>query len=200
MENMSSEEVHPESVRFQPERTHVLAALLMAGISLLVIGAAPRYLFWVLIFPILFLVWVLRARTDVDASGIHVRYAFRGERHIPWEKLSGIGFKGSRALATTTDGQSVMMPGVTFNSLPRLSEASQGRIPDALTAGREAANDKVVIIHRDGQQVLITKEEYAARQAAARQAEDPAGAPVEDDTTAQIEEEHDPNDNSPRSK
>ena len=50
---------------------------------------------------------------------------------------------------------------MTFNSLPRLSEASRGRIPDALTQGREAADDKVVIVHRDGQQVLLSKEEYA---------------------------------------
>ena len=40
--------------------------------------------------------------------------------------------------------------------------ASRGRIPDALTQGREAADDKVVIVHRDGQQILLSKEEYAA--------------------------------------
>ncbi|AGF72297.1 PH domain-containing protein [Corynebacterium halotolerans] len=185
MVTMSSEAEHPESAQFQPERTHLLAALLMIGIAMLVIGVAPLYLFWILVFPILFIVWVLRARTVVDGSGIRIRYAFRGSRHIVWDDLSGVGFRGSRALATTTGGREFLLPGVTFNSLPRLSKASQGRIPDVLTAGRAAADDKVVVIHRDGEQVLITKEEYAARQAAQR---------------AEESAEEDPTNDSPRSK
>ena len=53
---------------------------------------------------------------------------------------------------------------MTFNSLPRLAEASRGRIPDALTAGKEAADEKVVVIHRDGQQVMMSKDEFDAYQ------------------------------------
>src|SRR5699024_7714736 len=81
------------------------------------------------------------------------------------------GFKGSRALLTTRDGRTYPMPGISFNSLPELSEASRGRIPDVLTSAREAAEDKVTIIRRDGEQILVTKEEYAARQAAREAAE-----------------------------
>ena len=51
--------------------------------------------------------------------------------------------------------------GVTFNSLPELTEASQGRIPDALTAGHHAADEKVVVIHQDGRQVLTDKSDVA---------------------------------------
>ncbi len=197
MMNMSSEVERPESEQFQPDRTHILAALIMTGISLLVVGVAPLYLFWILAFPILFIVWVVRSRTIVDREGIHLHYAFRGNQHISWDNLSGIGFRGSRALATTGEGREFMMPGVTFNSLPRLSEASQGRIPDALTAGRKAADEKVVVIHRDGEQILITKEEYEARQSAQRAEE--SGREDSDHNNAGHDEDNNP-DNSPRSK
>ena len=33
---------------------------------------------------------------------------------------------------------------------------------DGSSSGRDAADDKVVIIHRDGQQVLLSQEEYAS--------------------------------------
>lgn len=163
---MSSDAAHADSVQFRPERTNILAALLMTGIALLVIGAAPLYLFWVLFIPLAFLFWVLRARTTVGEHGVDIQYAFRGSRSIKWENLAGIGFKGSRALLTTKNGKKFPMPGVTFNSLPQLSAASRGRIPDVLTAAEEAAQDKVTIVRRDGEQILISKEEYAARQAA----------------------------------
>lgn len=171
---MSSDAAPADSVQFQPERTNVLAIVLMTGISLLVIGAAPLYLFWILLIPLAFLFWVLRARTTVGERGVDIRYAFRGSRTVGWDNLSGIGFKGARALLTTREGRTFPMPGVTFNSLPELSRASRGRIPDVLTSAQEAAEDKVTIIRRDGEQILVTKEEYAARQAAREAA---AGAP-----------------------
>lgn len=172
MGRMSSDAAPADSVQFQPERTNVLAAVLMIGISLLIIGSAPLYLFWILLIPLAFLYWVLRARTTVGEDGVDIRYAFRGSRSIGWDKLAGIGFKGARALLTTKDGRTHPMPGISFNSLPELSKASRGRIPDVLTSAREAADDKVTIIRRDGEEILVTKEEYAARQAARETAED----------------------------
>lgn len=163
---MSSEAEHPQSVQFRPERTHLLAVLILTGIGVLAIGAEPLLLIPVILAAGLFTFWLLRVATVVDASGISLSYAFRTNRHVAWEDLAGVGFRGARALATTKSGEEYMMPGVSFNSLPRLSEASQGRIPDALTAGQQAADEKVTLIHRDGEQVLLTQEEYAARQAA----------------------------------
>lgn len=160
-QNASSRADHSPAETFKPTREHLLGIGLLAAIALLSIGWAPKYLFWILIFPILGFWWVLRSRTTVDSHGIHIRYGFRGPKDIAWKDFAGIGFQRSRAYARTTDGENLNLPGVTFNSLPRLAKASQGRIPDALTAGRNAADDKVVIVHRDGQQVLLTKEEYA---------------------------------------
>ena len=86
---------------------------------------------------------------------------FKGSQNISWDNFAGIGFQRAKAFARTKSGKQFTLPGVTFNSLPRLSDASRGRIPDALTAGRDAADEKVVIVHRDGQQVLMSKEEYS---------------------------------------
>ncbi|QPK80048.1 PH domain-containing protein [Corynebacterium lizhenjunii] len=149
---------------FTPDRSHLLAIALMVMIAVIGIGWAPQYLAWVLIFPLAWMYWVLKARTIVSEEGLDIQYAFRGNRSLSWEQFAGIGFKGARAFARTNTGEEINLPGITFNSLPRLSQASRGRIPDALSAGQAAANEKVVVIHRDGQQVLLTQEEYARHQ------------------------------------
>ena len=146
---------------FKPSRDHILGILILSTIALLSIGWAPKYLAWLFIIPVLGLWWVIKSRTKVSESGIDISYAFRKKVQIPWDDFAGIGFQRSRAFARTRSGVEHNLPGITFNSLPRLSEASRGRIPDALTQGREAADEKVVIVHRDGQQVLLSKEEYA---------------------------------------
>ncbi|MGD7002344.1 PH domain-containing protein [Corynebacterium halotolerans] len=154
-----------ETHTFRPERTHVLAAFVITLILLLMIGHNPPYLVWLLLFPIAFVYWVFTARTTVGEDGIDIRYAFRGRRHIAWDDVAGVAFKRARALLSTTSGQEHTLPGVTFNSLPHLQEASRGRIPDVLTAGRIAADDKVVVYDRDGEPTLISKEEHARREA-----------------------------------
>lgn len=147
---------------FHPERTHVFAAALMIGMSLLVIGVAPLRLFWILLFPLGFIWWAMRSRVTVSESGVSIRYAFRSGVTAGWEEIAGVGFKGAKTLLRTTDGAEHALPGVTFNSLPELSAASRGRIPDVLTAGLEAQDGKVSVINRDGSQVLMTQEEHAA--------------------------------------
>ncbi|BAU95652.1 hypothetical protein N24_1390 [Corynebacterium suranareeae] len=154
------------SEKFHPERTHILGAIVFGLISLLVIGAAPQYLFWLLALPLIFIYWVLKSSTIVDEQGITANYAFKGKKVVAWEDLAGIGFKGARTFARTTSDSEVTLPGVTFNSLPRLEKASYGRIPDAITASQEAADGKVVVVQEDGYSVMMSKEEYLERQKA----------------------------------
>ncbi|AJE67236.1 hypothetical protein YH66_06780 [[Brevibacterium] flavum] len=154
------------SEKFHPERTHILGAVVFGLISLLVIGAAPQYLFWLLALPVIFGYWVLKSSTIVDEQGITANYAFKGKKVVAWEDLAGIGFKGARTFARTTSDAEVTLPGVTFNSLPRLEAASHGRIPDAITASKEAADGKVVVVQEDGYSVMMSKEEYLERQKA----------------------------------
>lgn len=156
------------SLQFRPDRGNVLAGLFITMIFVIIVGWAPQYLFWILVFPALFIFWVLRAKTTVDNDGVTITYAFRGKKFVTWENIKGIGFKGSRSLLTTTKEQEYLLPGVTFNSLPRLAEASRGRIPDAITAAKEDADGKMEVVDRDGHRVLMTHDEYRAHQAAAK--------------------------------
>ena len=59
---------------------NLIGAIVMFLIFLIFVGYKPAYLFWVLIFPILFAVWVLRARTEISPTGITARYLFRSSR------------------------------------------------------------------------------------------------------------------------
>lgn len=153
----------------------------MFALVILFIGNQPQYTFWVIFFPILFTIWILRSSTEVDERGIHARYAFRGPQSASWEHIRGIGFKGTRAFVSTDKGE-FSLPGVSFNDLPKLESASAGRIPDALSQGRRAASEKVRIVRRDGHEVLVSKEEYQAMQAQKARptiAEQPKEAPQE---------------------
>ena len=96
----------------------------------------------------------------MSEKGIATKYLVRKNAFLPWEKLAGIAFKGSQARLTTTDGTEYPLPGVTFNSLPDLAEASNGRITDVITAAQEAADGKYEIIDKEGYRVLLTREEY----------------------------------------
>ncbi len=134
----------------------------MAGIMMLVIGSAPKLLAWVLIIPIGFIYWVVRSKTEISDTGITATNAFKKPMHIPWSEIEGVGFRRATAFVQTTSKKAISLPGVSFNNLPELEKASTGRIPDALTQGRIAADEKVVIVYKDGRQVLLTKEEYEA--------------------------------------
>lgn len=152
-----------ETKVFRPERTHIFAAVLITLISLLGIGAEPLKLGWLLLFPVGYIYWTLRARTEVSPTkGISAKYGFRGNQSVSWEDFQGIGFKGGSTFAQRRDGSTFNLPAVSFNSLPELSVASQGRIQDALSEGRAAADEKIVVTYKDGRQVLMTREEYAA--------------------------------------
>ncbi|MCX7541962.1 PH domain-containing protein [Corynebacterium sp. P5848] len=155
---------------FQPDRTHLLGAGLMLLTSLLTVGAAPKLLFWILLLPLLYAYWVLKSRTTIDVDGITATYAFSANRRVSWEDFAGIRFGSGSSHARSHDGQEFALPGVSFNSVPDLAAASGGRIPDVIAAGRVAADDKVVVMRRDGRQIVKTREE-AAREILAAQEE-----------------------------
>lgn len=150
---------------FRPDRGNVIAAALMAGIFIIVIGYAPLYLFWLLALPILFLVWIFRARTEVSEDGMRIQPGFGSSTQLKWGEIEGVGFKKSKTYLRTTSGKEHPLPGVTFNTIPALSEASRGRIPDVVTAGKKWADGKVEVVNRDGNRVLLTREEYEEYQA-----------------------------------
>lgn len=145
---------------FRPSREHVLAIALMSGIAFIGVAWAPTYLGWVLFVPIMAIAWVFHASTAVNDDGMSLTYLFRKNQHVAWDDLAGVKFVGAKALAATRGGEEFPMPGVTFNSLPELAEASRGRITDVITQAEEAADGKYEIIDKEGRSVLLTREEY----------------------------------------
>ncbi|OBI03094.1 PH domain-containing protein [Mycolicibacter nonchromogenicus] len=83
-----------------------------------------------LALPILLSVLVVRWQTVADAQQISVRTLF-GSRSMSWDDIDGLGFtRGSWARAHLRDGETVRLPAVTFATLPLLTEASGGRVPN----------------------------------------------------------------------
>lgn len=146
---------------FHPNRINILVALIMVLMTFVVVGMDPARLWWIALLPLLLVWWTLRSRTLVDDRGIHARYGFKGPASVAWEDADSLGFKGGRAFLTS-GAKRVTLPGVSFNDVPALAAASGGRITDAVSLGRAAADDSVVVIHRDGRQVLTPKEDAAA--------------------------------------
>ncbi|MGW6693166.1 PH domain-containing protein [Rhodococcus sp. NPDC054953] len=109
----------------------LLGVLLLAfGLSF-VIFASPPWVSVLWLVPVGVAYWMLRVRTVVDASGLHVRRVFSSEV-ISWDEIKGFRFpkRGGWARAELTDGTEKSLPVVTFGRLPLIAEASGGRVTD----------------------------------------------------------------------
>ncbi|MDO5501334.1 MAG: PH domain-containing protein, partial [Propionibacteriaceae bacterium] len=79
--------------------------------------------------------WIARTRTYVGEEGIDIT-TWRSRRMVPWDQVTGLHFpKSGFAQVVTTDDEYVRLSAVGFQDLPRLSEASNGRIRDPFAAG-----------------------------------------------------------------
>jgi hypothetical protein len=73
---------------------------------------------------------IVRYRTIADAETVTAR-TFLRSRRIAWADIDGLRFdRGAWALAKLKDGSEVRLPAVTFGTLPLLTEASGGRVPN----------------------------------------------------------------------
>ena len=111
---------------------------LVVGILVLAIlwpvAAYPVALGWLVLVPLGFGWWVARTRTRGDDEGVHLS-TWRSSRSVPWDDVKGVMFpKSGFARLVTTGEDSLPMGGVSFHDLPRLSEASRGRIRDPYQA------------------------------------------------------------------
>ena len=83
-----------------------------------------------LVIPVLLSALIIRLRTQADGDGVTVR-TLLGSQTVRWEEIDGLRFsKGSWARAQLNDGGEVRLPAVTFATLPLLTEASGGRVPN----------------------------------------------------------------------
>ncbi|HLR99440.1 PH domain-containing protein [Mycolicibacillus parakoreensis] len=83
-----------------------------------------------LLVPVAASIWIIRVRTVADPDGVTARTLLTSRR-VGWDDVDGLRFtKGSWARAHLTDGAELTLPAVTFATLPRLAEASAGRVPN----------------------------------------------------------------------
>lgn len=83
-----------------------------------------------LIIPVVLSGLIIRLRTVADEQGVTVRTLLRS-RTVRWEEIEGLRFsRGSWARARLKSGAELRLPAVTFATLPQLTEASAGRVPN----------------------------------------------------------------------
>ncbi|MBI3216409.1 MAG: PH domain-containing protein [Mycobacterium sp.] len=83
-----------------------------------------------LVIPIVLSAMIIRLRTVADADTVTARNLLDSTT-VAWEDIEGLRFvKSSWARARLTDGTDLRLPAVSFATLPLLTEASGGRVPN----------------------------------------------------------------------
>lgn len=83
-----------------------------------------------LLFPMLLSVAIERLRTSADADTVTAR-GLVGSRTLRWSQIDGLEFtRGRWARACLTGDSTVQLPAVTFATLPTLTAASRGKVPN----------------------------------------------------------------------
>ena len=97
---------------------------------LALVMASPMWFAPTLAIPVVLSLALIRLRTVADRRGVTVR-TLLGSQTVAWGDIKGLRFdKGSWAVAELTDGGRVRLPAVTFATLPLLTQASGGRVPN----------------------------------------------------------------------
>lgn len=104
-------------------------------VGFLTLGLLTPVLLWpltapLLAIPVLMSALIVRWRTIADPQQVTVQSLF-ASRSVPWDEIDGLGFsRGSWARAHLKDGEQLRLPAVSFATLPLLTEASGGRVPN----------------------------------------------------------------------
>jgi hypothetical protein len=108
---------------------HFAVGFLALGLLALVL-AGPEWVALLLVIPVILSTFVVRYRTVADRDTVTAR-TLLGSATVSWDEIEGLRFgKGSWACAKLKDGNELRLPAVTFATLPLLTEASEGRVPN----------------------------------------------------------------------
>ncbi|WP_099024862.1 PH domain-containing protein [Mycolicibacterium palauense] len=100
------------------------------ALGLLTLAAAAAWTTPLLVIPVILSVAVVRLRTVADRDTVTAR-TMLSSTTVRWDEVDGLRFeKTSWARARLKDGRDVLLPAVTFATLPLLTEASGGRVPN----------------------------------------------------------------------
>lgn len=112
------------------------------------LAATRWYLLFILLIPLVVLVWGLRAGVDVTDGVLRVRWAV-GSRRIDAADIAGFTITHRAVRAVLTDGRAVWLPSVPGTRVPVLAEAvglhlatgDQGTGADTPTDDNPSATD-----------------------------------------------------------
>jgi hypothetical protein len=108
---------------------HFAVGFFALGLLALVL-AWPAWAALLLVIPVMLSVSIIRYRTVADRDNVTAR-SVAGSETVAWDDIEGLRFgKGSWAYAQLKDGGQLRLPAVTFATLPLLTEASGGRVPN----------------------------------------------------------------------
>jgi hypothetical protein len=105
------------------------------AVGFLTLGLLVPVLAWpptapLLVIPVVLSALIVRLRTVADGQGVTVR-TLLGSRTVRWDDIEGLRFhRGSSARARLKSGEELRLPAVSFATLPLLTEASSGRVPN----------------------------------------------------------------------
>ena len=118
----------PTVIRISP-MAHLASAFLVLWLVLLM----PAFGRWgVVLFavPVLMSVAIERLRTIADDDAVTARMIL-GSRTLRWTDIEGLRFTKSRWARACRHGEAdVALPAVTFSTLPALTAASGGKVPN----------------------------------------------------------------------
>ena len=112
-----------------------VAPIAHLAVGFMTLGLLIPVLLWppslaLLILPVLLSALIIRLRTVADDQGVTVRTLF-GSQKVGWDEIDGLRFhRGSWGRARLKSGAELRLPAVTFSTLPELTEASAGRVPN----------------------------------------------------------------------
>jgi hypothetical protein len=125
----------PQEAATAPPVVITISPMAHFAVGFFALGLLVPVLTWpatapLLIIPVLLSALIVRLRTQADDSGVTVR-TMLGSQSLRWEDIDGLRFsRGSWARAQLKNGHQVRLPAVTFATLPQLTRASAGRVPN----------------------------------------------------------------------
>jgi Bacterial PH domain len=121
----------PVVIRISPMAYFAIGFLALGMLA--VVLAGPPWVALLLVIPVVLAVLVARYRTVADRDTVTARSVLSSET-VSWDDIDGLRFdKTSWASAHLKDGRDLRLPAVTFSTLPLLTEASGGRVPNPYT-------------------------------------------------------------------
>jgi hypothetical protein len=112
-----------------PRMAHIASAFILLWLVLMM-PAFGRWGLSLLLIPVVLSAAIERLRTTADSDTVTARYLV-STRTLPWTQVEGLKFtRGRWARACRPDMSEMRLPAVTFSTLPELTAASGGKVPN----------------------------------------------------------------------